>query len=258
MKYNSAAGGRVAQAGDLLNSIDQTNWEVKLALEQDGLRSEMGGIGMNLKATLKGKDEFDKEHVPLPFDIAEISSPHPEVSSFFNKDIVPTQENFTWQFDVNRSAEEGDIELSWANHYFGDSEKQLILFDPATLQVVDMRLVNRFTISERTKKIRILFGDNDYIQQALDKELPWLGSAYPNPAKEELTIPFRVTENQDNMMVQIKIYNSHGVEIATPIQQTLPKGNYDVKWQPKGETGLYIIRMTIGQQETKAMKVIIN
>ena len=257
---NTSLGGRVKEEMGIVNSLDQDHWEVKLTLRDGPLSNELGGIGMHPSATLKGKDPFDEVSVPLPegLNLFELAYPHPEVFTYFNKEVVPTQENFTWDFDVKRSSEAGDLELTWANDYFGDNEKQLVLFDPASLQVIDMRLVNHFTVTVRTEKVRILFGEKDYVQHTLDKELPWLGNPYPNPAKEVLTIPFRVPESQDQLPVQIKIYNSHGAEVATPINQILEKGNYSIKWQPQGETGLYIIRMRIGQQETKAMKVIIK
>ena len=175
----------------------------------------------------------------------------------FNKEVVPTQENYTWEFDVKRSSEEGDLELNWTNHYFGDHDKQLVLFDPATLHTVDMVSANSYSFSSRSKKLRILFGDKEYIQRALDKELPWLGNPYPNPAKVELTIPFRVPESNDQMDVQIKIYNSQGAEVAMPVNGSIGKGSYEVKWQSQ-QSGLFVVRMKIGQQETKSMKVIIN
>ena len=251
--------GRTAEAKGIENSLAQRHWEVKLKLKQGVLSNELGGIGMHPSATLKGKDDFDEVSVPLPdgLGLFELAYPHSEVFTDFNKEVVPTQENFTWEFDVKGSTEENNLELNWLNNYFGDNDKQLVLFDPATLQAVDMRGANSYFLSNRTKKLRIHFGDKNYIQNILDKELPWLGSPYPNPAKAELTIPFRVPESNDQMDVQIKIYNSQGAEVAMPIHKQLGKGSYEVKWQSQ-ESGLFVVRMKIGQQETKSLKVIIN
>ncbi len=257
---NTSLGGRIKSERGLMNGLDQNHWEVKLKLSEGTLSNELGGIGMHPAATLKGKDPFDEVSVPLPegLNLFELAYPHPEVFTDFNKEVVPTQENFTWNFDVKRSSKTDNLELTWANDYFGDNEKQLMLFDPSSLQVVDMKMVSHFTLTSRADKLRILYGGKEYIQHALDKELPWLGNPYPNPAKEELTIPFRVPESQDQMVVQIKIYNSLGAEVGMPVNGILAKGNYKITWQPQGETGLFIVRMKIGQQETKATKVIIN
>ena len=253
-------GGRTKEETDIVNTLDQNSWEVKLMLRDGQLGNELGGIGMHPNATLKGKDPFDEVSVPLPegLNLFELAYPHPEVFTYFNKEVVPTQENYRWDFEVKTSSPARNLELSWKNDYFGDNEKQLFLFDPTTLQITDMRKVNHITLTTSTNNLSVLFGGPEYIQHALDSDLPWLGYPYPNPAKEELTIPFRVPERYDQMPVKISILNGTGVEVATPVNRTLGTGNYDVKWYPQGESGLYLIRMKIGQQETKAMKVIIK
>ncbi len=251
--------GRVMEEKGIENALDQNHWEVKLNLKNGLLSNELGGIGMHPNAALKGKDEFDEVSVPLPdgLGLFELVYPHPEVFTNFNKEVVPTQEYYAWDFDVKRDDPSASLDLSWPNYYFGDNDKQLILFDPFSLQVIDMRMTNHFTLSERSEKVRIFFGGKEYIQQALDKELPWLGNPYPNPARVDVTIPFRVPETKDQMDVQIKIYNSQGKEVAVPISQHLEKGSYEVKWQSQ-ESGLFVVRMKIGQQETRSTKVIIN
>lgn len=256
---NTTLGGRVNDGKDIVNSLDQNHWEVKLMLRDGQLGNELGGIGMHPNATLKGKDPFDEVSVPLPegLNLFELAYPHPEVFTYFNKEVVPTQENYRWDFEVKRSLSAWNLELLWKNDYFGHNEKQLVLFDPTTLQIMDMRKVDHITLTTATNKLSVLYGAPEYIQHALDSDLPWLGYPYPNPAKEELTIPFRIPESHDQMPVKISILNGTGAEVATPVNRTLGKGNYDVKWYPQGESGLYLIRMRIGQ-ETKAMKVIIK
>lgn len=255
-RNSSINGGRIPNKTEHLASIDQENWEIKLTLEQNGLRNEMGGIGMNAKA-LSGKDQFDGVSFSLPFDICALSHPHPGVSADFYKEVVPTHENFTWQFDVKRSLP-GNIEMTWNNDYFGDNDKQLMLLDPASLQVIDMKTNNSVTLAESTKKIKILYGSKDYIQSSLDKELPWLGSPYPNPAQGEVSIPFRVPETADQANVQIKVYNGQGLEAGTVIDAPFAKGSYEVKWMPSSASGLYLIRMQLGHGEAKTTKLIIK
>ena len=255
-RNSSINGGRIPNKTEHLAGIDQENWEIKLTLEQNGLRNEMGGIGMNAKA-LSGVDQFDGESFSLPFDICALSHPHPGVSADFYKEVVPTHENYTWEFDVKRSLP-GNIEMTWNNDYFGDNDKQLMLLDSASLQVIDMKTNNSVTLAESTKKIKILYGSKDYIQSSLDKELPWLGSPYPNPAQGEVFIPFRVPETADQANVQIKVYNSQGLEVGTLIDSPFAKGSYEVKWMPSSTSGLYLIRMQLGHGEAKTVKLIIK
>ncbi len=257
VKYNSSAG-RVASELEESVNLDQPNWEVKLTLFQDGLRNEMAGIGMNTGASLTGKDQFDKERVPLPFDITELSSIHPEIASAFNKDVVPTQENFTWTFDVKHAAQSSNASLAWAKDNFRSSNKQLVLFDPAALQVVDMSASSSYSITALTNQLQFFYGDKDYIQKALDKELPLLGSPYPNPAKEEVTIAFRVPEIYDQRQVQIKIYSALGVEVNTLLDLAMGKGSHEVSWQPQASPGLYFVKMQIAGSESRIVKLILK
>ena len=253
---NTSLGGRIGNIQQL-NPLDHTDWDVNLILSDGELSNHLGGIGMNLSAQLVGKDQFDEVSLPLPngLGLFELSFPHPEVFSTFSKEIVPSQESYTWNFDIDR-LEGTDLTMSWRNDYFGTNDKQLMLFNPSTQELVDMKKKNNFSLSSTTQQLRILYGSDKYIQHALDKELPWLGNTYPNPAHEELTIPFRVPETYDQMPVTIRIYNSQGIEVGTPVNHTMGKGAYEVKWNPQGQTGLHIIRMRIGQEETKAIKAV--
>jgi hypothetical protein len=257
VKYNSSAG-RIGNVTEESASIDQPNWEVGLSLLQDGLRSEMAGIGMNTSASLKGKDKFDNERVPLPFDITELSSVHPEIASAFNKDVVPTQENFTWTFDVKHAQQQSNATLTWEKSNLNSPNKQLVLFDPATLQVVDMSTSSSYSITTLTTQLQFIYGEKDYVQNALDKKLPLLGSPYPNPAKEEVTIPFRVSDNYDQRQVQIKIYNAVGVEITTLLDVPLGKGSYEVSWHSQASTGLYFVKMQVAGEQSGIVKLILK
>ncbi len=93
---------------------------------------------------------------------------------------------------------------------------------------------------------------------AIDSESPWLENAYPNPTNVDITISFRIPEPLDRKLVVIKIYNSQGIEVGMPMNEIMDKGNYEIKWNPQGLTGLHIIRMKIGQVEAKAIKVLVK
>ncbi|MFM7852354.1 MAG: T9SS type A sorting domain-containing protein, partial [Flammeovirgaceae bacterium] len=257
VKYNSNAG-RVASELKELASIDQPNWEVKLTLLQDGLRNEMAGIGMNTNASLKGKDKFDNERVPLPFDITELSSAHPEIVSALNKDVVPTQDNFTWTFDVKHAQQLGNVTLTWERSNINNPTKQLVLFDPATLHAVEMSTLSSYSITTATTQLQFIYGEKDFVQNVLDKELPLLGSPYPNPAKDEVTIPFRVSENDDQRQVQVKIYNAWGVEITTLLDRPMGKGSYEVSWQSQASPGLYFVKMQVANGQSGIVKLILK
>jgi hypothetical protein len=251
--------GRVKGSPIKENHLDENEWEVKLNLRNGGLSNELGGVGMHPKATLGGMDEFDLVSVPLPDGLAlfGLAIPHPELNATFSKEVVPTHENFTWEFDVVRSSS-APLELTWENYYFGDNDKELMLFDPSTLEVVNMRTANRYHLSGYTTKLRILFGSSDYVWRALDAEVPLIGTPYPNPASNEVTIPFRVPQASSGVNVTINIYNSHGAQVGTVLNREMDNGRYEAKWYPDLPPGLYLVRMQVGPQEIRTTKLIIK
>lgn len=254
---NTALGGRAGQVHSVSNALDQPHWEVNLILSNGELTNKMGGIGMDTKATLIGKDALDETSVPLPPQIGmfELAYTHPESRIITTKEMVPTQSSFAWNFEIRRPDQTGDIQLTWDNTYFGDNSKQLILFDPVTFTITDMRSNNHVTLVPAVSKIRILYGEMNYIEQQLDNELPWLGSPYPNPAAGEATLPFRIPASHAQFPVAITIYNSQGIEVGRPVDQVLDRGQYSVKWTST-EPGLYLVRMRIGLEYATTVKVI--
>jgi hypothetical protein len=134
----------------------------------------------------------------------------------------------------------------------------LLLVDLATLEIIDMKQATHVRLSENSKRIRILYGDHGYIQNALKGELPLLGNPYPNPSQGEVSIPFHVPENADKSMVKIKIYDSHGTEINMLVNDSFARGTHHIKWFPGSAPGLYIVRMWLGQTESRNVKIIVK
>ena len=254
---NTSLGGR-AGGQKINNSIDEEQWEVDLTLSAGHLANKLGGIGMNPDATLIGKDRFDEVSLPLPdgLDLFEMRFPHPELFTSFNKEVVPTQENYTWEVEVKRSPSHDQLKISWQNGHFGENEKELVLFDPASLETVDMRKNNSYLLSSETRGVQILFGSKEYVNMRLDSQLPWLGKAYPNPAIGNISIPFRVPKSHGHLPVRISIHNSNGLEIDRPVDQILGAGTYETIWGPDNISGLFLVRMQLGGEKAQVIKVI--
>ena len=171
---------------------------------------------------------------------------------------MPTAGSHVWNVDVNRGNSENPVTLSWSNDYYGDNDKKLVLFDPTALQAVDMRRQNQYSLSQQTNKLRILFGTQDYINESLDKELPLVGSAYPNPAQQRLAVPFRVPLSMDRAAVNISVYDSQGRVVTTLVNGEYQKGNYEGVWDPEVTPGLYLIQFKLGTNQPQFQKVIIK
>ena len=252
--------GRLNEEKGIQNSIDQPQWEVNFVLSNGVLSNHLGGIGMNPQAKLTGIDPFDQVSFSLldDFGMVSLSFRNPESSITFDKDIVPTAGSHVWTVDVNRGNSDNPVTLSWNNDYYGDNDKKLVLFDPTTLRSVDMRRQNQYNLSQQTNKLRILFGTQEYINESLDKELPLVGSAYPNPAQQRLAVPFRVPLSMDRAAVNISVYDSQGRVVTTLVNGEYQKGNYEGVWDPEVTPGLYLIQFKLGTNQPQFQKVIIK
>ncbi len=255
LRNTTLGGGRISSEKiDLLNN----QWTIPISVSNGDLTNETGGIGMHPKAQLYGKDDFDRTSVPL---IEGINMPELIFSSStsktpITKDVVPTQDHFTWQFNVNQYGDE-PLKLQWPSiDKLGD--QRLVLLDLATQRVIDMVKENEITISLESKSLRIIFGDPNYISQVLEKELPAIGLPFPNPAQAEVKIPIFISESLDNSNVTIRVCNSLGKEVATLVDSHFQKGYHLLNWKPTEPAGLYIVAMKVGSGEEKRVKLIIQ
>ncbi|MFQ5570554.1 MAG: T9SS type A sorting domain-containing protein [Rhodothermales bacterium] len=69
-----------------------------------------------------------------------------------------------------------------------------------------------------------------------------LGQNYPNPFNPTTTIPFTVPEGG---IVELRVYNVLGQEVATLVDEYLPAGTHEVSWEARGlssGTYLYVIK----------------
>ena len=194
-------------------------------------------------------DDFDEVVVPTPegLNLVGLRSSHPELFASFSKDVVPTQRNFVWNFDVSHSNSTSRTALNWDNSYFGINDRELVLFDPATARVVDMKQYSKIEISQETKRLMFIYGDKKYIQEKLDGLLPVIGMPYPNPTDADVFIPFNITEEAGQAFVKIDVYDHLGAHVATLANDTFKPGTYQMGWT--NTPGMYLIRTSVGASQ---------
>ena len=256
LRNTSLSGGRISSERiDLLKN----QWIIPLSVSNGDLTNETGGIGMHPKAQLNGKDDFDRTSVPLVegMNMPELIFSSSTSKIDITKEVVPSQDRFTWKFEVKQTNDE-TLKLAWPI-IENKGDKQLVLLDLASQRVMDMTKENGITFSAESKSFKIIFGDPNYITQVLEKELPTIGQPYPNPAQAEVKIPFFISESLDNSKVSIRIYNNLGKEIATLLDdQPLQKGYHLLNWKPTEPAGLYVVSMKVGSGAEKRVKLIIQ
>ena len=66
---------------------------------------------------------------------------------------------------------------------------------------------------------------------------------YPNPFNPSTIIKFSVPE--ESTLVFLKVYNSLGQEVGTLINQVVPAGNHEIKFDASGlSSGVYFYTLT--------------
>jgi hypothetical protein len=253
LRNTTLGGGRV---GSSEIDLDADQWTLPLEITNGKLSNQTGGIGMNPYATLLSKDDFDEVAVPLPAGLTlfEIQFHHPEVAANFTKEIVPTTENYSWEFSIkNESAEE--LTIKWPADLFVESNREIYLYETTTKTVINMKEKFSAMITPAMRSIRIISGSKNYIEKELDDLLPFVSTAYPNPAKDIVNFPIRVAAKQGESMVRVQVIN--GLSQQTEIYNTsLKPGNHNIQWKPT-ETGLHFIKVSVGSQSTY-LKVIVQ
>ena len=93
-----------------------------------------------------------------------------------------------------------------------------------------------------------------------DIELPQtfkLSNNYPNPFNPNTTISYSIPNDasSSSVLVQLKIYDILGNEIATLINKEQPAGNYNITWDAHGiSSGVYFYQLRSGKKRlTKKM-----
>lgn len=253
VRNTTLGGGRTSEIIDL----KKDTWELPLSIGNGDLINMRGGIGMHPKASTQETDAFDAEPVPLldGLDMPELlfSTSYKTVLS---KEVVPSQKSYTWQLAINQFGEEGAL-ITWPK-VESVTGKQLVLLDLATQRTIDMTSKQEIKLAKESKQLKIFYGDPQYVQSSLEKELPVIGLPYPNPAQKEVTIPFFITESLDQSQVTIRIYNGLGKEVALLTDGQFRKGYHQVQWQPTEPAGLYVVAMKVGNGEERRVKLIIH
>ncbi len=236
--------------------LDADAWTVPLHLEGKGLQYTLSGIGMHPKAN-KSADRFDDFTVPRFLDYLELNFLHPEFfMPKFTKDIVPTQEEYTWEFEVASNLQSPEVTLKWENSYFGNNDQVLMLLDLQNHQTVNMQedTAYTFSVTEDSRKFKIFYGPTEVVRKNMLPENIVVGNAYPNPVTDQFKIPVILPDGYQHAHIQLEIYDATGSLVKTSRWHNLPTGYNSVGWNIENneytgiQPGLYFYRLTISGQ----------
>ncbi len=253
---NKSIQGRKGGDRNRTETIDSDNWIVDIDLKADDLVYQLSGFGMNSDAQLE-KDMNDLYTVPRFIQYLEINFQRDEyINSPLTMDVVPTAENFEWNFTVNSNLEGQELALQWDNSYWGDSEKQLLLFDEVTRKTINMREQREYKYNySAARNFKVLFGDQEYVESNLAPKIVSIDNAYPNPFGDKIFIPIGLPEHSSEYNVTLEIYDQIGRKINDRILSNTSYGYQNIEWDAtdyqgnKVSKGIYFVHLLIQNEE---------
>ena len=208
---------------------------------------------MHPEAT-KGMDRHDEVLLPVPKEIIpfELSFNHPEEQyKKFSMDVVPTADEYIWEFEIKSYGSSQTLTLNWNNRHFGDNEFNLILNHKGIEKLINMKEVKSYSFKATgNDQFRIIFGDDSFLEKELKPNIISLGQGYPNPFRDVLTIPFSLPEGNSRYKVNISVYDLTGNMVKQLTDEEYLPGYYTVNWNSLDQTGIlgrgiYLIRMVV-------------
>ena len=234
---NSSAG-RSSEVKETknVNALDSDNWEVRFQINNGNRKNEFGGVGMNPMAK-DGYDGFDDFTLPRFQDYLELNHHKKVFGMTYTKDIVPTTENFEWEFTVESNLE-GETSMTWDNSYFGENDNHLSLWDSEEQLSINMRAANQYSFQTiKPRSFRIFFGNEEYVKEQTTVDKLVIHSISPNPTDSETKISFSLAGTEDSFAT-VRVLNLLGQPVSTVHNGTLTSGFNEVVWSGKDYQGI--------------------
>ncbi|MBT1701279.1 VCBS repeat-containing protein [Fulvivirgaceae bacterium PWU4] len=248
----TTAGGREGFR-DLDTNIDAEAWALPIALSQGELSYDLGAVGMSPDASVSF-DQHDDVTPPRFFDYLEMNFSHPEhFAKRFTRDVVPTQNAYTWAFTVDAN-QHGQARLMWDNMALANAQNDIFLLDITLQKLVNMKETGSYFFDPKeSTNFRIYFGGNLKIAP----ESVFLGKAYPNPTSGLTTVAFSLPESGGlNQQVSLDIIDAMGKAAGTISQGSYGPGYHEVSWDAKTlSSGFYTYRLTVNGKHGKTTQV---
>jgi photosystem II stability/assembly factor-like uncharacterized protein len=230
------------------SDLANATWEIPIAIHQGERHGLFSGIGMNPEAQA-GFDQFDDLNPPPFFSILELNFEHPGSSPRrFAKDVVPTQEFYTWEFNVDATQNE-IAELRWDNSVFGVNDIELYLFDGTRQALVNMKDEHHYQfVPGSNSRFKIFFGRD--VLNNIKPDQPTAGDPYPNPSQSDISFPYTLSAEHKSYRIKVEVIDMMGRPVATIVDGEQPAGFYKATWNPSSKiVGAYIFKLSVSDFE---------
>jgi len=239
----SPSGSRLAE-NDSPSPIDAQAWGVNLTLDDGQFQNELYGFGMNPTAK-EGKDVWDEVSLPLLDGLSSYTMILRVLPGMtLSRDVVPTQDNYSWLATL--SSDHG-VTIRWDNSYFGTSNKQLVLENPAQVELVDLRKATQAMIPAGNYNLKFHYGSPAYIQEEVLENRARVGNVYPNPiARSPATLFISVSLPAGTNEVALQLIDLLGNRTALSGKGIYDGGRDAVDWQEDFSSlaaGIYLLQI---------------
>jgi hypothetical protein len=225
--------GRLGRKSTENSRIDEDHWFVPVTVSQGNAINTLTGIGMSTDASLE-LDRRDELTLPRFMRFLELNSyvPHPRKDIKLARAFVPTANEYTWDLTLESNDYGNEVSLEWDPASLGNNDASLILHDVHSGVIIDMKSVGIFKVLLTDKRhIKIYFSKD----KAVTPELEVIGLAYPNPMRDETTIPILMPT--DRKLVAIEIINAIGIPVRQLTASFGRHGFHEVVWDGVSNSG---------------------
>ena len=246
-----------ATTSSITKHNEEDEWILNINVELDQFKNLISGLGMQHGAS-QTKDQYDRIRVPRYLKYVDITFEHEEFyAPHFAMDVVPVSIEYTWEFSVSTNVEGPRTTISWNQL---NLDQNLYLYDPEYNILIDMKRESEYgfeTVPE--KRFKVIFGDEKYVSEELERKYVLLGRNYPNPFDGKTTIPITILGGDNPYHLKMDIYSLEGVKIKTLIDMNLNFGTHAFEWDQKDESGktvspgIYIYQLEVTSDKEQSV-----
>jgi hypothetical protein len=194
------------------SDLNENGWELGLTLEKDGVVNQLAGVGMHSNAK-NGLDSKDQVNLPRFLDYIDLNHKNSANGYFVLKDIAKLQPEYNWEFDIESNLSLSGMIIKWElpNNQNYDVQNNLMLWDPSSANLIDMKKTNQYQLrNSNGKNLRIIYGSKDYVNSLIEINSLQISDPFPNPSTGKLNIQFYVPENELNKDLVFELFNLKG------------------------------------------------
>jgi hypothetical protein len=201
------------------------NWSLDFAINTaDGKSFNLAGLGMHESAQ-EAYDSFDMPLLPRMPGYLDLQFPQKNILGIaLMKDVVPQQENYTWDFSISSSRVNEEVTIQWKTQN-AQKGMGLLLIDSETGEKVDMLKRNEYSFKingSRSMQVEyVSLASNEPTNSLFN---PFMGLPYPNPTVDKVNIPYSIPVGTHQY--SIKLMDMSGREIAILEEGEKEEGNY--------------------------------